>query len=201
MGEVYLAEDQKLNRKVALKILRPAFIDDADRLQRLNREARTAAQITHPNVMAIYDIDSAKDEKSGKELRYIVMEYVSGESLTDFLQRARPGLADSLRISEKIAAGLATAHKLNIIHRDIKTDNIRIEDENNPKILDFGLAKPLEAAFTGNDEDITDSLSNDLTQEGKIMGTVSYMSPEQARGETVDSRSDIFSFGVMLFRF
>ncbi|RKX32247.1 MAG: hypothetical protein DRP46_01555 [Candidatus Zixiibacteriota bacterium] len=85
MGEVYLAEDQKLNRKVALKILRPAFIDDADRLQRLNREARTAAQITHPNVMAIYDIDSAKDEKSGKELRYIVMEYVSGESLTDFL--------------------------------------------------------------------------------------------------------------------
>ena len=116
MGEVYLAEDQKLNRKVALKILRPAFIDDADRLQRLNREARTAAQITHPNVMAIYDIDSAKDEKSGKELRYIVMEYVSGESLTDFLQRARPGLADSLRISEKIAAGLAAAHKLNIIH-------------------------------------------------------------------------------------
>jgi len=200
MGEVFLAEDQKLSRNVALKILQTAFIDDADRLQRLNREARTAAKISHPNVMSIYDIDSAIDEKSGRELRFIVMEYVSGVSLTDFLQDRRPGMAEKLRLAEKIASGLAAAHKLGIVHRDIKTDNIRIDDDGNPKILDFGLAKPLDAAFAGGNEDMTDSLANDLTQEGKIMGTVNYMSPEQARGETVDSRSDIFAFGIMLYR-
>lgn len=200
MGEVYLAEDQKLNRNIALKILQPAFLDDADRLQRLIREARTAAKISHPNVMAIYDLDSARDESSGKDLRYIVMEYVSGQSLTDYLETRKPGIADSLRLAEKIAAGLAAAHKLNIVHRDIKTDNIRIDDDGDPRILDFGLAKPLDATFAGDNDDITDSLSNDLTQEGKIMGTVNYMSPEQARGEAVDSRSDVFSFGILMYR-
>lgn len=200
MGEVFLAEDTKLNRKIALKILQPAFLDDADRMQRLIREARTAAQITHPNVMGIYDLDSARDEDSGRDLTYIAMEYVGGQSLTDYLQTRKPNVAECLRIAEKIASGLAAAHKLNIVHRDIKTDNIRIDDEGTPKILDFGLAKPLEATFASDNDDITDSLSNDLTQEGKIMGTVSYMSPEQARGEAVDSRSDIFSFGILLYR-
>ncbi|MEW5925170.1 MAG: serine/threonine-protein kinase, partial [Candidatus Zixiibacteriota bacterium] len=200
MGEVYLAEDTKLNRKIALKILQPAFLDDADRMQRLIREARTAAQISHPNVMGIYDLDSAKDEDSGRDLTYIVMEYVGGQSLTDYLQMRKPNIAECLRIAEKIASGLAAAHKLNIVHRDIKTDNIRIDEDGTPKILDFGLAKPLDATFSGDNDDITDSLSNDLTQEGKIMGTVTYMSPEQARGETVDSRSDIFSFGILMYR-
>jgi len=199
MGEVYLAEDQKLNRNVALKILRPDFIDDPDRLQRLNREARTAAQISHPNVMSIFDVDSAVDEDSGRDMRYIVMEYISGISLSDYLRTRRPTLPDSLRIAEKIASGLAAAHKLDIVHRDIKTDNIRIDDEGQPRILDFGLAKPLETGLTGGDDDATDSISQDLTQEGKIMGTVNYMSPEQARGETVDARSDVFSFGILLY--
>jgi serine/threonine protein kinase/tetratricopeptide (TPR) repeat protein len=200
MGEVYLAEDQKLGRQVALKILLAEFFDSRDRMDRFNREARTAAQITHPHVMAIHDIGSAPDEKAGRELSYIVMEYIEGESLTNYLANRSRSIGELLRISEKIAAGLAAAHKLGIVHRDIKTDNIIINDDNQPKILDFGLAKPIVSAMESEDDVGTKTVSQELTQEGKILGTVTYMSPEQARGEQVDSRSDIFSFGIMLYK-
>jgi len=200
MGEVYLVEDQKLGRNVALKLLQPEYFDSPDRLERLNREARTAAKVSHSNVMSIYDIGSEKDEKTGRELSFIVMEYIRGESLTDYLRDKNPNLKDLLRVGEKIASGLAAAHKLGIVHRDIKTDNIRIDEEGEPKILDFGLAKPTASSFAGEGSSDTDTVSKELTQEGKILGTITYMSPEQARGETVDSRSDIFSFGTMMYK-
>ncbi|UCD94372.1 MAG: protein kinase [Candidatus Zixiibacteriota bacterium] len=200
MGEVYLAEDERLNRKVALKILSAQFFDDPGRRARFIREAKTAARISHPNVMAIHDLDTAREEKSGRELSYIVMEHVTGRTLTEYLQKDSLSMAELLRISEKIAAGLAAAHKLSIVHRDIKTDNVKLDENGDPKILDFGLAKPIDLAPAQKDADVTDSISNDLTQEGKILGTVTYMSPEQARGEPVDTRSDIFSFGVLMYR-
>jgi len=200
MGEVYLAEDQKLKRNVALKIVQTEFLDSLDRMERFDREAKTAAKISHPNVMAIYDLGSARHEQSGRELTYIVMEHVAGEALSDYLQARNPSMADLLRVSEKIAAGLAAAHKLNIVHRDIKTDNIRIDSHGDPKILDFGLAKPIGSLISEGGADTTDTITRQLTQEGKILGTVTYMSPEQARGEAVDSRADIFSYGILLYR-
>ncbi len=200
MGEVYLAEDQKLGRQVALKILLPEFFDDSDRLQRFVREAKTAAKISHANVMAIYDMDTAYDEKAGRDLSFIVMENITGHTLTEYLRIRTPGTNELLRLTERIAAGLAAAHKLNIVHRDIKTDNIKIDENGDIKILDFGLAKPLDAVFGQQDTDITNTVSNELTQEGKILGTVSYMSPEQARGGPIDTRSDVFSFGVLVYR-
>jgi len=200
MGEVYLAEDTKLGRDVAIKLLRPEFFDNVDRLDRFRREAQTSAKISHSNVMSIYDFGSIRDKETDREIFYIVMEYVTGESLSDYLQTHSLDMAAKLRIAEKIAAGLAAAHKLNIVHRDIKTDNIKIDDDGEPRILDFGLAKPIVSAMGGPADDSTHTMSNDLTQEGKILGTITYMSPEQARGEQVDARSDIFSFGILVYR-
>lgn len=201
MGIVYLAEDQKLNRNVAIKILQPEFFDNPERLERFNREAKTAARISHRNVMAIHDIGTARDEQSGQDVNYIVMEYIDGESLTEYLQNRTLELKDKLRLASRIAAGLAAAHKLGIVHRDIKTDNVLIDQSGEPNILDFGLAKPIGSAISGVDDDSTQTVSQAaLTREGKILGTVTYMSPEQARGEQVDTRSDVFSFGIMLYK-
>ena len=199
MGVVYLAEDQKLGRPVALKILQSDFFEDKDKLDRFYREARTAARISHPNVMGIHDIGSAPVEEGGQELSYIVMEYIEGMSLKDYLSKPGITMADLLRVEEKVARGLAEAHKLSIVHRDIKADNIIINADGEPKILDFGLAKPVAAPMKETGES-TATISQELTQEGKIVGTVTYMSPEQARGGQVDSRSDIFSFGVVMYK-
>lgn len=200
MGAVYLAEDEKLGREVALKILSSEFFSDTEKLKRFHREARTAAQVSSPYVMSIYDIGSAPMEEEGDEVHYIVMEYVRGESLSSWLTERKPETATILRMGEKIASGLASAHKLNIVHRDIKSDNIIVDENDDPRILDFGLAKPVEPLGLKSDEPKTDTISEELTQAGKIIGTVSYMSPEQAKGETVDTRSDIFSFGILLYR-
>jgi len=197
MGEVYLAEDQKLNRQVALKILLDEFFEDSERLQRFEREAKTAAQITHPNVMGIYDMGKASHPETGKEVSYIVMERVNGKPLFDYLKSTQMNFSRTLKLGEKIASGLVSAHKLNIVHRDIKSSNILVDEEGIPKILDFGLAKPMEPMQMNDDS--TNTVSQELTKEGKIVGTISYMSPEQARGERVDSRSDLFSFGVLLY--
>ncbi len=200
MGEVYLACDERLDRQVAIKVMQPGYLDDADRLERFRREAKTAAKISHPGVMAIHDIGSVTDEQSGRELTYIVMEYVGGDSLTGVLAAAQSGIAERLRIAERIAAGLAAAHKLGIVHRDIKSDNIRFDEQGEPKILDFGLAKPVTEPTADKHASRTETVSAQLTQEGKILGTTSFMSPEQARGEPVDSRSDVFSFGILLYK-
>lgn len=200
MGEVYLAEDEKLGREVAIKILSGELFSDADKLKRFHRESRTAAQVSNPYVMSIYDIGSAPATEGDEDVHYIVMEYIRGQSLSAWLNQRRPDLPMVLRIAEKIAAGLAAAHKLNIVHRDIKADNIIVDENEDPRILDFGLAKPLESSGVRTDSEKTDTVSEELTQAGKIIGTVSYMSPEQARGESVDTRSDVFSFGVLLYR-
>ena len=200
MGQVFLAEDEKLNRRVALKVLHSEFVNDSDRMSRFVREARTAAQISHPNVMAIYDLDTAAPEGASQTVNYIVLEYVDGQPVIDYLQAHSPRIGELLRLAQKIASGLAAAHKLKIVHRDIKSENILIDAQGEPKILDFGLAKPVESLFASGDKDSTNTLSGELTQEGKILGTVSYMSPEQARGEAVDGRSDVFSFGILLYR-
>ncbi len=200
MGEVYLAEDTKLGRHVALKILQPEFFGDQERKERFYREARTAAGISHPNVMAIYDLGAAPDPNTGQDLDYIVMEFIDGQSLSAHLQQSGWDIKDVLRMAEQVAAGLAAAHKVNIVHRDIKADNIIIDADGAPKILDFGLAKPVAPYQSDDKEDSTDTVSQELTKAGKIVGTVSYMSPEQIQGEAVDSRSDIFAFGILLYR-
>ncbi len=200
MGQVYLAEDQKLHRQVAVKVLTAEYFGDADRMERFHREARTAAQISHPNVMSIFDLGKDKDPKTGQEIEYIVMEYIKGKSLTEFLKGRPADMTTVIRLAEKIASGLAAAHKMNVLHRDIKADNIIVDEDEQPKILDFGLAKPLEPVQFSGGKTSTKTVSQELTRAGKILGTVSYMSPEQVRGETLDTRSDIFSFGVLLYR-
>jgi len=200
MGEVYLVEDTKLGRKVALKILLADYFEDAERKERFNREAKTAAGISHPNVMAIHDIGSAPDPDSGQALDYIVMEYIEGEPLTTFIQQTKADIRMVMRLAEHIAAGLTAAHKVNVVHRDIKADNIIIDKDGNSKILDFGLAKPVSVYQADKKDGDADTISQELTKAGKIIGTVSYMSPEQIRGEPVDTRSDIFSFGILLYR-
>ncbi|MBD3383090.1 MAG: protein kinase [candidate division Zixibacteria bacterium] len=199
MGTVFMAEDTRLNRKVAIKVLHSENFNDPERLERFKREAQTAAKISSPHVMAIFNIDSDTDEDDN-QFDYIVMEYVQGVSLSEYLAEKQRPFNHLLRIAEKTASGLASAHKLGIVHRDIKPDNIIINDDNDPKILDFGLAKPQSGIFRKPESDKTETVSSDLTQEGKILGTVSYMSPEQARGEKVDIRSDIFSFGILLYK-
>ncbi len=208
MGDVFLAEDMKLGRKVALKFLSSDYFTDAERLSRFQREAKTAAKISHPNVTAIYDLGTFQASETGEESLYIVMEHVSGESLKGRLKDNKTDLTEILRLAEKIAAGLSAAHKLGIVHRDIKADNILINEDGEPKILDFGLAKFAEAPTLQDsnrpkdnlDDEDGDTISRELTQAGKIVGTVTYMSPEQARGEDIDTRSDIFSFGALLYR-
>jgi tetratricopeptide (TPR) repeat protein/tRNA A-37 threonylcarbamoyl transferase component Bud32 len=200
MGAVYLAEDQKLHRRVALKTLSAEMFENAEHQERFVREARTAAQISHGNVMAIFDIDTAVDPVSGRSVQYIVMEYVKGQSLTSQMKSSRIDIASAVRLAEKITGGLAAAHKLRIVHRDIKSDNIIIDEQNEPKILDFGLAKPVDPVQLNEPGGPANTVSQELTRAGKILGTVSYMSPEQIKGEPVDMRSDIFSFGILLYR-
>jgi len=199
MGEVYLAEDQKLKRQVALKILQADYLQDTERRERFNREARTAAGISHPNVTGIHDIGTATDPRTNQELTYIVMEYIEGQSITDYVAKTGNDLKVLIRLFEKIASGLAAAHNINVVHRDIKPDNIIVDNQDNPKILDFGLAKPVTPVQMDKEES-NDTVSQELTKAGKIVGTVTYMSPEQIRGEAIDTRSDIFSFGILMYR-
>lgn len=200
MGEVYLAEDTKLNRQVAIKTLRDDYFDDQDRRERFEREAKTAAQIQHANVMAIFDIGAVKSGDSARETHFIVMEYIRGKSLENYLATHAGDTGKLLRIAEKIASGIAAAHKLNIVHRDIKAENIIVGDDDEPKILDFGLARPITPLQTPQQAVSGETVKANLTKVGTVIGTVAYMSPEQARGETVDARSDVFSFGVLLYR-
>ena len=199
MGTVYLARDAKLTRQVALKILSSEIFDDKEHRERFHREARTAAQVTHQNVMAIYDIGSAPAPESGKELNYIVMEHIKGVPLNKYLVTNKPDIQASIRLAEQIAAGLSAAHKMKIVHRDIKPENIIITEDGTPKILDFGLAKPVDPVQLDGPGDATNTVSQELTKAGKILGTVKYMSPEQVQGKPVDHRSDIFSFGILMY--
>ena len=189
MGEVYRARDTRLRRDVALKLLSAEVPEDSDRYRRFLQEARAASALNHPNILSVFDVGSEEG------MQYIVSELIEGESLRSLIGKGPVSLKRYLDVAIQIAAGLTAAHEAGIIHRDLKPENIMITRDNRVKILDFGLAKPVLSSSDGADE----HRSQLLTQPGVILGTVSYMSPEQARGEGIDFRSDQFSLGIILY--
>ncbi len=192
MGEVYLAEDTKLDRKVAIKFLNEEFSKDADKLGRFVQEAKAASALNHPNILTVYEIGEA----DGKN--YIATELIDGKTLRDRISdKGSLQLNQILKIGVQVSEALSAAHQAGIIHRDIKPENIMIRKDGYAKVLDFGLAKLSEQSATASGEDATKVQVN--TTPGMVMGTVSYMSPEQARGNPTDARTDIWSLGVVLY--
>jgi serine/threonine protein kinase len=190
MGEVYKAEDLDLRRPVAIKLISKADLGESGTMLRLLREARAASAISHPNIVTIYEIGETQT------YCYIAMEYVQGRSLRQLtLDRSLIG-PDILDLSLQICRALIEAHSFNILHRDIKPENILVSDRGHVKLVDFGLAKSVKAPDS-NAEGTT--VAHSLTQSGAIVGTPAYMSPEQLRGEPLDVRSDIFSFGMVVY--
>src|SRR5215831_10960700 len=193
MGEVYRASQASLGRQVAVKVLSRNAIADAERLRRFELEARAASSLQHPNIISIYDIGSTDG------ISYIAMEFVDGRTLTALLQAGPISIKKSLQIAAQAADGLAKAHDAGIVHRDLKPDNIMVTREGHVKILDFGLAK-LESALDSSSATVSRmKTAPAATDPGTVLGTVGYMSPEQARGMAVDYRSDMFSFGSVLY--
>ncbi|MDX1388481.1 MAG: serine/threonine-protein kinase, partial [Acidobacteriota bacterium] len=194
MGVVYRALDANLGREVALKVLPPGSMASDEKRLRFLREARTAAAVTHRHIATIHEVDEADG------VVFIAMELVEGDTLTDRIGGKALPMRDGLRIAIEIAEALAAAHGGSIIHRDLKPDNVIVGPDGHAKILDSGLAKPQEGAAAPADAAASlQTISADMTREGRVMGTVAYMSPEQARGLQVDSRSDLFSFGIVLY--
>lgn len=186
MGEVYLAEDTKLRRKVALKLLPPQFSADHERKKRFEKEARAVSALNHPNIITIYEIEEAEN------VSFMATEFVDGQTLRELLGEKPLTWQEAVKIAIQIAGALDSAHVVGIVHRDIKPANIMIRRDGIVKVLDFGLAK-LTASDSGNFE------TRDQTAPHRVMGTINYMSPEQALGERIDARTDIFSFGVVLY--
>ena len=192
MGQVWQATDTQLHRQVALKILPDAFADDPDRLARFQREARVLASLNHPNIAQIHGIEEAKGTRA------LVLELVEAPTLADRIAKRPIPLDEALPIAKQIVEALEAAHESGVIHRDPKPANIKVREDGTVKVLDFGLAKALDVAPAG-DPDQSPTLTAAATQMGVIMETAAYMSPEQARGKTVDKRADIWAFGAVLF--
>src|SRR5215831_7836806 len=192
MGEVYRARDLKLNREVAIKILPEEFSGDADRVNRFQREAQVLASLNHPNIAQIYGLEDATAQTC------IVMELVEGETLQDRLQRGVLSLDESLLIAKQIAEALEGAHERGVVHRDLKPANIKLTPNGKAKLLDFGLAKAFAGASQVNLSNAPTATFG-ATNSGMIMGTVAYMSPEQAKGKESDRSCDIWAFGCVLF--
>src|SRR5213078_5050410 len=195
MGEVYLAQDTKLDRKVALKILPGDVAANQDRMRRFVQEAKAAAALNHPNIAHIYEIG----EHDGTN--FIAMEFIDGQTLRELI-RNHADLRKLLRHLQHVAEGLAKAHAAGIVHRDLKPENIMVTRDGHAKILDFGLAKLIETRRPSDtSSEVATAILPQPSQPGMVIGTVGYMSPEQAQGRTdeIDQRSDIFSFGCILF--
>jgi Tol biopolymer transport system component len=206
MGEVYRAEDTTLRRPVAVKVLPESFTRDPDRLARFVQEARTASALNHPHLVSIYEIGEAQPAGAGHPVHFIAMELVPGETLRHVLDARRTDLRRTLDMLAQAADALAAAHAAGIVHRDLKPENLMVAQEGYIKVLDFGLAKlrtePLLAKAAANDATVTGGPGFSPaagTSPGVVMGTAGYMSPEQAQGQPVDHRTDIFSFGCILY--
>jgi serine/threonine protein kinase/Tol biopolymer transport system component len=193
MGEVYLAQDTRLGRKVALKLLPTSLRNDDDRLRRFEREARSASALSHPNVCVIHEIGETDDERP-----YIAMEYIEGETLRRRFARGPLTLSDAIDIARQTASALAAAHDAGVVHRDIKPENVMLRRDGYVKVLDFGLAKLTERYEAGSDSEAP-TFHIFSTHSGLLIGTTNYLSPEQARRQEVDERADIWSLGVVLY--
>ncbi len=193
MGEVWRAKDTKLGREVAIKTLPEEFARDSDRLARFEREAKLLASLNHPNIAAIYGVD----EHDGS--RFLVLELVEGETVADRLQRGAIPAEESLKLALQIAEALEAAHEKGVIHRDLKPANIKVTDDDQVKVLDFGLAKALAPDEPEANPSNSPTLSMQATQQGVMLGTAAYMSPEQAKGRAVDKRADVWAFGCVLY--
>ncbi len=194
MGEVYRARDTKLGREVAIKVLPDIFAQDPERLARFKREAKLLASLNHPNIATIHGL-----EESGGT-HYLVMEMVPGDTLAERIQHdgAVP-IEEALGIGTQIAEALEHAHEKGVIHRDLKPANVKVTPDGKVKVLDFGLAKAFAGDAPGTDLSSAPTLSASVTREGVILGTVPYMSPEQAQGKEVDKRTDIWAFGCLFY--
>jgi len=198
MGEVYRARDTRLGRDVAIKILPPAFTADPDRLARFEREARVLAALNHPNIAAIYGLEEEPAE-AGPHVRGLVLELVEGETLAERIARGPVRVADALAIATQIADALDAAHEKGIVHRDLTPANIKITPGGTVKVLDFGLAKAIRPDGANAGHSNAPTMTTGGTREGAIIGTAAYMSPEQARGQPIDTRTDIWAFGCVLY--
>ncbi|MCH8242528.1 MAG: serine/threonine-protein kinase, partial [Planctomycetes bacterium] len=193
MGEVYLARDTKLDRDVALKVLPDAFARDKERVARFKREAKVLASLNHPNIGAIYGFEESDGECC------LVLEYVKGETLAARLDRGPLPADEALDVARQIAEALEGAHEIGVIHRDLKPANVMLRADGVVKVLDFGLAKAMAEESSGPTGADSPTITANYTRPGVVLGTAAYMSPEQARGRSLDKRTDIWSFGVVLF--
>lgn len=187
MGEVYLAHDESLDRVVAVKVLLPEFCSNAERVNRFKLEARAASSLNHPNILTIFEIGTCDEDL------YIATEHIKGETLRSLIERDAVSFVSSLQIAEQILSGLTAAHQAGIIHRDLKPENIMVREDGIVKILDFGLAKPTSVESEAETRELVS------TKAGMVMGSVSYMSPEQSRGKETDARTDLWSVGIVLY--
>jgi eukaryotic-like serine/threonine-protein kinase len=193
MGEVYRAHDSALGRDVALKLLPPELADSEERLERFRREAKALASLNHPNIVTVYSVEEVEGTT------FLTMEVLEGETLADYMRGHQASLGEFLRVATPLADAIASAHDCGVIHRDLKPSNIYLTDSGRVKVLDFGLAK-VESARDKPDVDTQASTVEALTGEGRVVGTLPYMSPEQLQGHPVDGRSDIFSLGIILYQ-
>jgi eukaryotic-like serine/threonine-protein kinase len=193
MGEVYRAHDAKLGRDVALKVLPEAFARDAERMARFQREAKVLASLDHPNIASIYGLEDSSSTHA------LVMQLVEGPTLADRIRSGPIPVEESLRIAKQITEALEYAHERGIVHRDLKPANVKVTADDAVKILDFGLAKAIEGDASSMDISTSPTISRLATMQGVLLGTAAYMSPEQAKGKSVDRRADIWAFGCVLY--